>query len=87
MNVPPHLTRNIMTLNYALPQESYLPLYFSWGTFEYQKLSMRLCNGLDICQEKFEHIVQWSRICIDELLIISNKSVEDYVNKLDKVLQ
>ena len=59
-----------------------------WGKYEYQKLSMGLCKSAYIFQTKMiapdglENI----RIYIDDLLIISNKSFEDRINKLDKVL-
>ena len=52
-------------------------------------LSMGLCNNPDIFQEKMNKSfngLEYVRIYIDDLLIISNKSFEDHINKLDKVL-
>ena len=60
-----------------------------WGKYEYQRLPMGLCNSPDIFQEKMcslfadlEHV----RTFINDLLIISDKSYSDHLDKLDKVL-
>ena len=60
-----------------------------WGKYEYQRLPMGLCNSPDIFQEKMcslfadlEHV----RAYIDDLLIISNSTYSDHLDKLDKVL-
>ena len=50
---------------------------------------MVLCNSPDIFQEKMNKLfngLEYVRTYIDDLLIISNKSFEDHINKLDKVL-
>ena len=60
-----------------------------WGKYEYQKLPMGLCNSPDIFQEKMNELfygLDYVRTYIDDLLLISNKSLEDHINKLDKVL-
>ena len=60
-----------------------------WGKYEYQKLPMGLCNSPDIFQEKMNELfngLEYVRTYIDDLLIISNDSLKDHVNKLDKVL-
>ena len=60
-----------------------------WGKYEYQKLPMGLCNSPDIFQEKMNELfngLEYVRTYIDDLLIISNKSFEDHINKLEKVL-
>ena len=58
--------------------------------YEYQKLPMGLCNSPDIFQEKMNELfsgLDCIRTYIDEILIISNKSLEDdHIKKLDKVL-
>ena len=59
------------------------------GKYEYQKLPMGLCNSPDIFQEKMNELfygLDYVRTYIDDLLLISNKSLEDHINKLDKVL-
>ena len=50
---------------------------------------MGLCNSPDIFQEKMNKLfngLDYIRMCIDDLLIISNKSLEDHIKKIDKVL-
>ena len=61
-----------------------------WGKYEYNKLPMGLCNSPDIFQEKMYELFEefeYVRAYIDDLLVISNDSYEDHLNKLDKVLQ
>ena len=60
-----------------------------WGKYEYQNLPMGLCNSPDIFQENMNELsngVEYVRTYIDDLLIIRNKSFDDHINKLDKVL-
>jgi transposase InsO family protein len=59
-----------------------------WGKFEYQKLPMGLCNSPDIFQEKMNELfvgLDYVRAYIDDLLIISNGTFDDHLEKLDKV--
>ena len=61
-----------------------------WGKYEYQKLPMGLCNSPDIFQEKMNELfagLDYVRTYIDDLLILSSKSFEDHLQKLDKVLK
>ena len=60
-----------------------------WGKYEYQRLPMGLCNSPDIFQEKMSTLLsdlEYVRAYIDDLLIISNRSYEDHLDKLDEVL-
>ena len=59
-----------------------------WGKYEYQKLPMGLCNSPDIFQEKMNELFagfEYVRAYIDDLLVISNGTFDDHLNKLDKV--
>ena len=50
---------------------------------------MGLCNCPDMFQEKNNKSfsgLDYVKTYIDDILIISNKSFEDHINKLDKVL-
>ena len=50
---------------------------------------MKLCNRPNIFQEKVTELfnsLEYVRIYINDFLIISSKSFEDHINKLDKVL-
>ena len=60
-----------------------------WGKFEYQRLPMGLCNSPDIFQEKMSTLMQdleYVRAYIDDLLVITNGSMEDHLEKLSVVL-
>jgi hypothetical protein len=61
-----------------------------WGKYEYQKLPMGLCNSPDIFQEKMNELfsdMDTVRAYIDDLLIITNKSYEHHLGKIDDVLK
>ena len=56
--------------------------------YEHQKLPMGLCTSPNIFQEKKNKLfngLEYVRIYIYDLLIISNTSFENNINKLDKV--
>ena len=60
-----------------------------WEKYEYQKLPMGLCNTPDIVQEKINelfHGLDYVKTYIDDLLLISKKSLEDHIKKLDELL-
>jgi hypothetical protein len=60
-----------------------------WGKYEYQKLPMGLCNSPDIFQEKMNELFQdldYIRAYIDDLLVLSNESWEEHLDKLTNVL-
>ena len=60
-----------------------------WGKYEYWKLPMGLYNSPDLFQENRNELsdgLEYVRTYIDDLLIITNKSFEGRLNKLDKVL-
>ena len=64
-------------------------IVLTWDKYEYQKLPMGLNNRNDNFQEKMNKLfngLEYFRTYIDDLLIISNKSFEDKINKIDKVL-
>ena len=72
-------------LNYTHSQEHYV---LFWVKYEYQKLQLGLCNRQDIFQEKMNNFfngLDYVRPYIDDVLIISNKSLEYHIKKLDKV--
>ena len=50
---------------------------------------MGLCNSPDIFQEKMNELfngLDYLRTLVDDLLIISNESLQDHIKKLDEVL-
>ena len=59
-----------------------------WDKYEYQEVPMGLWDSPYIFQEKMNKLfngLEYVRIYINDLLIISNKSFEGCINKLDKV--
>ena len=61
----------------------------SWGKYEYLRLTMGLCNAPEIFQEKMAELMEeYEFVCtyIDDLLILSNGSYEDHLEKLEQVL-
>ena len=65
-------------------------LIFPWGKYEMQCLPMGLCNSPDIFQEKMSELMydlDFVRTYIDDLLIITNGSYEDHLDKVEQVLQ
>jgi RNase H-like domain found in reverse transcriptase/Reverse transcriptase (RNA-dependent DNA polymerase) len=69
---------------------SYCTIVLPWGKYEYQALPMGLCNSPDIFQEKMSELMeglQFVRTYMDDLLVITNGSFDDHLNKLDSVLE
>jgi Reverse transcriptase (RNA-dependent DNA polymerase) len=69
---------------------SYCTIVLPWGKYEIQALPMGLCNSPDIFQEKMSELMeglQFVQTYIDDLLVITNGSFEDHLNKLDSVLE
>ena len=61
-----------------------------WGKYEYQRLPMGLCNSPDIFQEKMSTLMQdldYVRAYIDDILVVTNESFEDHLDKLRVVLE
>ena len=60
-----------------------------WVKYEYKRLPMGLSNSPDIFQENMSGLMQglnFVRAYIDDLLVFSNESYDDHLNKVDKVL-
>ena len=60
-----------------------------WGKYEYQKLPMGLCNSPDIFQENMNQLFEgfdYVREYIDDLLVTTNGSLDDHLEKLGTVL-
>lgn len=60
-----------------------------WGKYEYQRLPMGLASAPDIFQEKMSELMSgldFARVYIDDLLIISKLTYEDHLEKVEQVL-
>src|SRR5210317_834879 len=60
-----------------------------WGKYEYLRLPMGLCNSPDIFQEKMGELMaglEFVRAYLDDLLIVSNGSYEDHLEKVEQIL-
>ena len=61
-----------------------------WGKYEYIKLPMGLCNSPDIFQEKMNDLfegLEYVRAYIDDLLIMTNGTWEDHLEKVGIALR
>ena len=59
-----------------------------WGKYEYNSLPMGLCNSPDVFQEKMNDLfvgMDEVRAYIDDLLLITSKSIDDHLEKLGLV--
>mgnify|MGYP003324213398 CR=1 FL=1 len=60
-----------------------------WGKYEYQSLPKGFSNSPEIFQENMSGLMQglnFVRAYIDDLLVFSNESYDDHLNKVGKVL-
>ena len=61
-----------------------------WGKYEYVKLPMGLCNSPDIFQERMNDLfdgLEYVRAYIDDLLIMTNGTWEDHLEKVGIALR
>ena len=68
---------------------SYCTIVLPWGKYEYLRLPMGLCNSPDIFQEKMSDLMaglEFARAYIDDLLVITNGSFMNHLDKLEIVL-
>jgi RNase H-like domain found in reverse transcriptase/Reverse transcriptase (RNA-dependent DNA polymerase)/Integrase zinc binding domain len=68
---------------------TYCTIVLPWGKYEYQALPMGLCNSPDIFQENMSELMeglQFVRTYIDDLLVVTNGSFSDHLEKLGEVL-
>ena len=66
--------------------KSLCTLILPWGKYEMQVLPMGLSNSPDIFQEKMNellHDLEFVRAYIDDLLIVTNETFQDHLDKLD----
>ena len=60
-----------------------------WGKYKYLRLPMGLSGAPDIFQEKMSSLVdhlEYARVYLDDLLVLTNGSFDDHLSKLGKVL-
>jgi hypothetical protein len=61
-----------------------------WGKYQYLRLPMGIKNSPDIFQAVMMEVlgdIEYARTYLDDILITSNGSFQDHLNKLDKVLK
>ena len=66
--------------------KSLCTLILPWGKYEMQVLPMGLSNSPDIFQGKMNellHDLEFVRTYIDDLLIVTNETFQDHLDKLD----
>ena len=60
-----------------------------WGKYKYKRLPMGISTALDIFQNKMSNLMrelEFVRVYLDDLLIITNGSFEDHFAKLNQAL-
>jgi len=65
-------------------------LIFPWGRYRYKRLPMGAATAPDVFQEKMNNLfndLEYIRVYIDDLLVISADSFDDHLEKLSEVLQ
>ena len=65
-------------------------IVLSWGKYEYQVLPMCLSNSPDIFQKNMSNLfrdLEFVREYLDDLLITSNGSLQDHLDKVEQVLE
>ena len=70
--------------------QKYCTLITPWGKYKYLRLPMGLSGAPDIFQEKMSSLVDhldYARVYLDDLLVLTNGSFEDHLEKLGKVLE
>jgi len=63
---------------------------FPWGKYSYLRLPMGIACAPDIFQEKMSGLMatlEWIKVYLDDLLIITRGNFEDHLDKLRQVLQ
>jgi hypothetical protein len=63
---------------------------FSWGKYSYKQLPLGISGSPDIFQGKMSELMEsleYVQAYLGELLCISSNSLEDYLEKLDKVIR
>ena len=61
-----------------------------WGKYEYLRLPMGAASSADIFQEKMSELMcglEFVRVYIDDLLLLTTDNFEDHLHKMDLVLQ
>jgi len=84
------LNMGYYTLRLDLATSIMCTIIFPWGKFSYQRLPMGASNAPDVFQAKMNSLfndLEYVRAYIDDLLILSNSTFEDHLDKLGKVLQ
>lgn len=70
--------------------KKYCTIVLPFGKFEYQRLPMGLNNSPDIFQEKMSELMlglEFVRTYLDDLLVITNGTFKDHLERLEMVLQ
>ena len=58
-----------------------------WGKYRYKRLPMGVSNAPDIFQSIMQSILEFCRVYIDDILIVSDGTYEDHLEKLKQVLE
>ena len=70
--------------------QRYCTLITPWGKYKYLRLPMGISCAPNIFQDKMSALVahlEFARVYIDDLLVLTNGSFDDHLSKLEKVLE
>jgi hypothetical protein len=83
------LTMDSYTIRLDLDASKICTIIFPWGKYSCRKLPMGISGSPDIFQGKMSELMEsleFVRAYLDNLLCISNLSLEDHLDKLELVL-
>jgi hypothetical protein len=84
-----HLNMGYYTISLDPDASKICTIIFPWGKYSYKRLPMGIAGSPDIFQEKMSDLMatlESVRTYLDDLLIITNGSLEDHLEKLSMVV-
>ena len=84
------LNMGYYTIKLDDPSKQICTIVTPWGKYSYKRLPMGLSCAPDIFQHEMSNLMQefdWVRTYLDDLLVLSSKSFEDHLNKVELVFK
>jgi hypothetical protein len=85
-----HLNMSYYTIRLNPDASKIFTIIFPWGKYSYKRLLMGIAGSPNIIQSKMPELMEsleYVQAYLDDLLCISRKSLENHLEKLDKVLR
>ena len=90
MSNSPDLNMDYYHIGWSPASKILCTMMLPWGKYEYQVLPIGLSNSPDIFEENMPNLfrdLEIARKYIDKLLITSNGSLQDHLDKVKQVLE